>query len=234
VKFSITILLILFGKFSFSQEIIELKKSRCAFDTDVDFVQNRLISKRVSIDTLTLIIELLQNCDVSPDAFISYIQDTIVLEIRNESNLFAACNCYFRYDLKITGVKDTNFILIHKFTDTEYVEKQFNWVSIERILNYKNKYYLPTLNEINNVAIINEYYLDSVKVGLWIKYFEDTEIIKEKQFYTISEEGEQRFKWAVLYNESANITRVCSIVNSDVVPAVKCLNWGEYLILMKQ
>lgn len=234
MKFSITILLILIGKFSFSQKVVELVKSNCIVDTDIDFVQNRLISKRFSNDTLVLSVELIQNCDVSPNAFVDYTQDTLVLEIKNESNLFAVCNCYFKYNLKITGVKDTNFILIHKFGKTEFIEKEFKNVIREKELNYENKYTLPSLEEIDKIREVNKINADSLKVGLWIDYFKDSTTIKEKIFYEVSANSSpylSHFKWAVTYNEDSTIIDVCSIVKSRNRTTIDCLSWGRYLKL---
>ena len=233
MKFLIIILLILIGKFSFSQVVVELKKSNCKANTDIDFTQNRLIRKSISSDTLILSIELMQNCDVLPVAYIDYTKDTLVLEIKNKSNLFAACNCYFKFNLKIIGVKDTNFILIHKFTATEFVEKEFKNVIKEEGLSYENKYTLPSFEEIHKVREVNKINGDSLKVGLWVSYFDNSKIIKEKQFYELNKKGKQRFKWVVYFNENSELTRVCSLINSSIIPTVSCLNWNEYLILME-
>jgi hypothetical protein len=234
VRFSLIILLILIGKFSFTQEVVELKKSKCAVDTDIDFVQNRLISKKVVNDTLILSVELIQNCNCIVNAQIEYDSDTLIVEIKNNSELFSTCNCYYIFDLMILGVEDTSFVLKHKFGKTEFIDKEFKNVIKEEELSYENKYTLPSFGEIDKIREVNMVNYDSLKVGLWIDYFKDSEIIKEKIFYEVNANSSpylNHFKWAVTYNEDSTIIGVCSIVKSRNRTTIECLDLDKYLKL---
>jgi hypothetical protein len=235
MKVIFNILLFLFGSTAFTQEVVDVSISSCHNETAADHIKNRLIEKGMSGDTAIISIGLIQNCDVLPEFHLRLDQDTLFLTIENKSNIRAACECCFEFTIKASGIKDTNFILVYNYPKIVISENGFSEEVESQILNiHENKYIFPTLNEINENSKSNQLNSDSLRVGIWDTYFDSTAIIRNKAYYFVDSNGQNRLKWIVYYDEQGEMVKVGGSFLIDGKLALTTIRAGEYLALMKK
>lgn len=214
--------------FCISQEVIEVTKV-CDMDCRSDYVKNRLIEKKKSGDTTLLRIAITENCDILPVFHFRNSNDTLYFSIENRSDIFAACDCCFDFQVKLIGLADTNFLLVHEDVDNEK-SKDYDFEKINRseVLVYqKNKYIFPTYEEMNSTSTFNETE-NGIRIGLWQEYYEETGIIKSKSFYGIDESGNSKRLWTVFFDHQGNLKELCASRRKDGMTFSICIDKNEY------
>ena len=232
-----SLLIILFtvcGISSFCQKVVDYNMSSCDKSVDTDYLKNRLVNLERIADTTVIKIGLVENCELIPQFNLSLSQDTLYISITNTSDLFAACSCCFEFEIKAVGIEDTNFTLIHKYQTTEVADYGFREVEKEEVLEIDdNKFIFPSLTELNPISEHNQFTSDSSKVGIWYKYFDESDKVEQKSFYYIDEEGNSKPKWFVTFNEQNEILKVCVSVKKGILTYNDCVTGEEYLQMMK-
>lgn len=218
---------------SIAQNVVDLNVSSCDRDSRPEYIyRNRLINKSVINDTLNLHIGVVRNCEFDPKIELFQKGDSLVLQIENTSELWAACVCCYELFIKATGIKDTNFVLMreyemHNDDESEGVKKQKGYAEIK---HYPNKFIFPTMNEIMDSVSENRYHNDSLKVGYWSNYYEGTDKLKSKALYFINSRGQAQTKWYAIFDENQKLTEVCRItgVDSQGISDSFCLTGDQY------
>lgn len=218
---------------SIAQNIVDLDVSSCDMDSQPEYIyKNRLISKSIINDTLNLHIGVVQNCDFNPKIGLFMNEDSLIVQIENTSEFWAACECCYELVINATGIKDTNFVLMREYkvinSDENNEGKKIK--KYAEIKHYRNKFIFPTLSEIMDSVSKNRYQNDSLKVGYWSSYYEGTKKLKTKVFYFINSQGESQTNWYAIFDKNQKLTEVCKIIGADSkgISHSFCLTGNQY------
>jgi hypothetical protein len=227
----LNILLIFIGHYTFAQEVVWQKLTPCEEGSNPDYIHsNRLIKREVINDTLKIKIGLIRNCNFNSKIELFSDKDSLILDIQNKSKILDVCLCYFEFDIKIIELLDTNQTLCY---NSEKIELKKSSKIIE-FKYFDSKYIFPSSAEINSTEISNQFYQDSLKIGLWNDYFDETNDLKAKAFYFIDTDGKSKLKWYVLYNNVGEIKEVCATEDLESLGLVtNCIEYNAYLNLLK-
>lgn len=235
MKHTIILLSLLSFSISFAQDVVGISLSDCDADSSSFFVYStRLISKKIENDTLSLQIGVVRNCGFEPKIALTQKGDSLMIEIDNISEEWMSCECCFEMNIKAIGVKDTSFTLFHKFTVSDFtkegVKKRDAYL---KMTSCQNKYIFPSISEIELAPPNNNYTLDSLKIGPWHIYDEQTKKLKAKAYYVIDEKGESITLWSASFNEKGKLVQICANagVNSQGKAILSCASKEEYLEL---
>lgn len=201
---------LIFSFSAFAQQVVKTSVSACDHRSDPYFMyQNRLISKEIINDTLNLQIGIVRNCEFFPEIKVEYNSDSLVLDIQNSSELYAACECCFEMNIQLVGIPDTNFTLYNVFEATDFNKSDgfIEWTEIRKMRYHQSKYVLPTPEQIKNFAAKNKLNENGLKVGPWEIVGESGR--KYKAFFAIDDSGRSRAKWSIAYDEKGELTEVC-------------------------
>ena len=236
-KHTIILLSLLSFSISFAQDVVGISLSDCDAKTDPFFVYtNRLISKKIDNDTLILQIGVLRNCSFEPKIALNQKGDSLIIEIDNISENRTSCECCYELNIKAIGIKDTSFALIHKFTVSDFTKEGIKKRDVyTQMTCSQNKYIFPTISEIELAPPNNNYTLDSLKIGPWHIYDEQTKKLKAKAYYVIDEKGESTTLWCASFNEKGKLVQICANagVNSQGKAMLSCASKEEYLNLYR-
>lgn len=220
---------------SFAQDVVGISLSACDAKTDPLFVySNRLISKQIENDTLTLQIGVVRNCSFEPKIALIQKGDSLMIEIDNISENRMGCECCYEMNIKAIGIKDTSFALIHKFTVSDFTKEGVqNRYAYSKMTCRQNKYIFPSISEIELAPPNNNFTQDSMKIGPWHIYDEQTKKLKAKAYYVIDEQGESITLWSASFNEKGKLVQICANagVNSQGNPILTCVSKEGYLDL---
>ncbi len=220
-----------------TQEVVDVEISACNVKSDPEYMYpNRLISKVLKNDTLTLHIGIVRNCEFVPSVALIQQNDSIIIDLTNKSNLYAMCDCCYELKVSATGIADTNFKLILQYVKEDITKDGFiEWIEHLEIKSYPNKYIFPTRKEIESSKIENRYTEDSLKVGLWEMFYENSDKLLAKVNYFIDLEGKSRTKWRIVYDRNGDVTEICAYAGKDSNGStnVSCVDWKQYLKLEK-
>ena len=226
------ILFILSSGISPAQELVETSLSSCDSKSYPEYIRDRLISKELKSDTLILKLGLVLNCCPSPKPSLTFKNDTLFIQITDTSHIFCACECCFELQLKATGIPDTNFILIQQFEASDLTNKGFvDWTEYRELKHHKNKYIFPDLEEINSFTLFNQTNEDGLKIGLWNIYYENSEKIRYKAYYSIESSKEATVLWSIMYNLDGEIIEVCAKTGKN---ESTCVEGDVYRELMNE
>jgi hypothetical protein len=235
MKYTIIILSLLSLSISFAQDVVGISLSNCDSKSDPYYIyRNRLISKKIENDTLSLQIGVVRNCSFEPKIALSLKGDSLIIEIENTSEIWMGCECCYEMNIKATGVKDTSFLLILKYTASDFTKDGFKeWDAYSKVISKQNKYIFPSSAEIEQLPPNNNFYQDSLKIGPWHIYDNETKKIKAKAYFFISEEGKSRTLWYARFNDKGELIEVCGNagVDSDGNSFITCVDKEEYLKL---
>lgn len=223
---------LIFSISAFTQQIVGINMSSCDHRSDPFFMhQNRLISKEIMNDTLNLQIGIVRNCEFFPEINVKYTSDSLILDIQNSSELYAACECCFEMNIQLTGIPDTNFTLYHVFEAADFTKEDgfIEWTEIRKIRNYKHPFIFPTPEEIANFKAMNQLNANGLRVGPW--EIEGKSNRAYKSYFYINESGESRTKWFISYDEKGEISEVCGKTHHDSNEQT-CASGYEYNKLM--
>ncbi len=219
MRITTIILFIIVAKITFAQEVVGVEMSTCDKNSTPEFMfKNRLINQELINDTLFLRIGIVRNCALEPEVSCNKNSDSLFIHVQNVSDIWEGCICCFELEIKIIGIRDTNF--------TTYIGNS----ELKKVVN---KYIFPSLAQIESYQEVNQYNSDSLKIGLWNMY-DDNEIrIKAKVFYFIDDSGQSRAKWHVLYDNEGQFATICALtwISSDGISNTTCADQKQYLDL---
>lgn len=195
---------------SIAQTIVSHHFSECDSRTIPTFIKNRIISKEIINDTLHLSIGFTENCCAVLTPKLSWHNDTLRLGIVDSSEEWCACNCCFELNLKVVGIKDTNFILKHR-----------NQV----LLAGKNKTIFPLESEIDTIQCYNQVNQEGKNIGLWIYYFENTTVVRSKVYY--SQNGD--LLWRFIYDQAGNLSNVEALTKNRHLTSIEGKEYYELI-----
>lgn len=235
MKHTLIFLSFLSFSISFAQDIVGISLSDCDAHSDPFFVYStRLISKKIENDTLSLQIGVVRNCGFEPKIVLTQKGDSLIIEMDNISDRHMSCECCFEMNIKAIGVKDTSFVLIHKFTVSDFTKEGLKKRDVySKMISKQNKYIFPSISEIKQAPPNNNFNRDSLKIGSWHVYDEQTKKLKAKAYYVINEEGESTTLWHASFNEKGKLVQICANagVNSQGKSMLSCASKEEYLRL---
>ena len=233
MKHTIILLSLLSFSISFAQDVVGISLSDCdAYSDSLVVHSTRLISKKIENDTLSLQIGVVENCGFEPKIVLTQKGDSLMIEIDNISEEWMSCECCFEMNIKAIGVKDTSFTLIHKFTVSDFTKEGVKKRDVySKITSSQNKYIFPSISEIELAPPNNNYTLDSLKIGPWHIYDEQTKKLKAKVYYVIDENGESTTLWSASFNEKGKLVQICANagVNSQGKSFMRCTSKEVYL-----
>lgn len=204
-----------------AQRVESVRLSPCDIDSDPDYLyRNRLISKEMNHDTCVLHIGIVRNCEFSPTIEAHFAADSLILLITNKSELWAACECCFEMNITLTGITNSIFNVYRQLSNGNAAEFK----------TYSNKYIFPTPEEIEHIAYNNAYFNDSVKVGGWITYHENSKKINYKSYFEIDSTGKSQLKWYIRYSKSGEIEEICASLgmDSEGYQNLSCASYSSY------
>jgi len=212
-KVTVLFLLLSISLNSVSQTIVKKHLSACDRNSIPHYLRNRIVSKRMSYDTLYLTIGFTGNCSIQLQPKLTGTNDTLFLELTNVSEIYAMCDCCFEVELTVTGVPDTNFVLIYPH---HYSFFDKNMIEIDTVLNeilseQSNKFIFPLEAEFRNVNTFNQLTPEGLRTGLWYKYdttkvgFRKVITIKYASFFEPPKAGKEKAIWSVHLKEDGTV-----------------------------
>lgn len=235
MKYTIIILSLLSLSISLAQDVVGISLSNCDSKSDPFYIyRNRLISKKIENDTLSLQIGVVRNCSFEPKIELSQKGDSLIIEIDNISEMWMGCECCYEMNIKAIGVKDTSFLLIHKYTSSDFTKEGLKeWDLYSKMISNQNKYIFPSITEIELLPPNNNFNQDSLKIGPWHIYDIETKKLKAKAYYFINEEGASKTLWYARFNDKGELVEVCGNagIDSDGNSFTTCVDKEEYLKL---
>lgn len=225
---------LLFGWITFSQDIVSYEISACGRFSHVEYRhENRLIDKSFVRDTLHLKLGVVRNCHFDPKLSVTCKPDSLLLDLRNTSELFAACQCYYEIRIDIVEIKDTNFNLYCLADQIQFSEKGMEeLVEIKEIFPFSNKYIFPKPSEIALSEPKNQYNAEGLTIGIWQINTDNQDKI-DLAFYEEDSTGEVYVKWYARLDLEGNIEQVCAH-DQDQKNISTCISGEDYLQLMAE
>jgi hypothetical protein len=228
VKFATYLLYFVFGFNCLSQRVIDTQISGCDTKSDSEYIRNRLIAKELKQDTLTLNLGLVLNCCVTPNPSVTFINDTLFLQIRNDSDIWCACNCCFELTITIKGIPDTMFTLIQRVETREFVNNAVEKRSLNQELKqHRNKYIFPDPDEIGTFNGVNQRNSDGEKIGRWNE--KKNNDVKHTIYYAINQYEKSVPLWWMMQDNSGDLIEICAKKGSSSI----CIDANEYKALFK-
>lgn len=135
----------------FSQKLVSYKLLPCHAIGEVT-LRERIASQMVSQDTLYLEINFSDNCDVDLKPIFHSGKDSLFIDLKNVSDIYAACDCCYSMLFTIAGVPDSSFTLILNNKELKFSKSQYIDVPPRTIPKEWCK------NEVNS---------DGLKIGYW-------------------------------------------------------------------
>jgi len=199
-------------KFLYAQEVVGIEMSNCDTHSDPEcMIPTRLISKRIENDTLYLQFGLVRNCSYFPSVCLVKKGDTLFIDIENNSEIISMCDCCYEATIKVVGIADTNFRLIHKFDRTVQTETgKGTSTFFYEFKTRSSKYFFPSLTEVEQLPATNIYNNDSLRIGAWHIYDKESQELKAKVLYDIDENGKSIVNWYCSYDQKGEINEVCA------------------------
>ena len=156
----------------FSQLNASFQLGTCNKDAHPEFMNSyRLITKKVSGDTLTLRIGMVANCFYKPEITAVLKSDSLFIDLGNkEQDVYAACLCCFEILVNIYPFSDTS-IKLFALNDTPIP------------IDPKPTYFLPKPEEFHLQKKTNISLATGERMGQWVSYFPKSSKIKEITYY---------------------------------------------------
>lgn len=201
MRYIVVFVLLTLTNGSTAQKVEQVILSACDENSILEYMyRNRLISRKISNDTLCLHLGIVRDCGLIPKIDCLQTGDTLSLFIQNDSDSWTACFCCYELDVQLSGVLDTNFTL----TIDGSVAKQV-----------RNKYFFPAPQEIEAAQPENKLDPEGRKTGVWRINYEAGNQMKVKAYYFIDEYGVSRVGWSVRYDENGKLTEISKLTYID-------------------
>ena len=166
-----------------SQKLVSSKLLPCNNYAD-DIYRERISSQRLSNDTLYLEIDFIHNCSVELAPEMQAKGDSLFINLKNVSEVYAACICCYSMLLTIAEMKDSSYNLIINdtpflFSRSKYIDVPPGNIPKKELKNQISKNglrigYWKIKNKLQPGSYHISYYgfePDSVNHPLWIKSF---------------------------------------------------------------
>lgn len=214
----------------YTQEVINFDVSSCSEKSYPEFIRNRVISKELNSDTLTLRVGLVLNCCIDPDLILTYKDDSLYIEITNVATSICMCECCFELEIKATGIPNTNFQVIYKKEEWKFIDDRIpTYYSYYPLTEHSSKYAFPTPTELENYkdysGKMNQLTNDGQKFGFW-------NIKTEKSYYfahyILDKDGKSQSEWSATYDINGELKMVCG---SDGLDEYLCAERMDYYLI---
>lgn len=229
----LTFIFLSFGWITFSQDIVSYEISACDRFGQVEYMrENRLIDKSFVEDTLHLKLGVVRNCHFDPKITATFKPDSLLLDLRNTSELFAACQCYYEIRMDIVEIKDTNFNLYCLAEHITFSERGMEeLIQIKEIFPFRSKYIFPKLSEIALSEPKNQFNAEGLTVGIW-QIITDNQDKINLAFYEEDSTGEVYVKWHARLDLDGNIEQICAKLDQKNIST--CISGEDYLQLVAE
>lgn len=223
------LLLLILSRTIIAQNVHEIELSSCDNKSYPEFIRNRLISKEIKNDTLFLNLGLVLNCCPSVNPKLKYRNDTLFIEIIDDSEIWCACECCYELQMKVTGIPDTNFTLIQPIEMSDFVDNQIvDWTEYRELKQYESKYIFPSSDRINAIVDFNQFDSLGRKIGVWNILYDNSQKVKYRFNYFIDANGKSQIEWSVTYNEEGIIIEICARTEAN---EITCADKIDYDII---
>ncbi len=192
MKNLILLLFLFFGLQTKAQTIQEQKLSSCDESAEVDLIQTRLVEKKIENGALLLSIGFAANCCYAPESAIRMSNDTLYLTTENSSDTYCLCTCCFELEFKITGILDTNFVLM---LGTRELKKVSKYVKLPDDYHFDKKTPINQLDENNQ------------KIGLWKTYYGKSKKVQLEQYFITDQTGNYE-AWSRSFTKEGDLVEV--------------------------
>lgn len=189
----------------FSQQLVSYKLLPCHNYAE-DIYRERISSQKLSNDTLYLEIDLIHNCSAQLEPEMHTNGDSLFINLKNVSDVYATCICCYSMLLTITEMENSTYNLIidstqFLFSSSKYIDVPPRNIPKKELKNQISKNglrigYWKNKSKIQPGSYYISYYgaePDSINHPLWIKSFNkknelisvSVEIIKPTDRYMI-------------------------------------------------
>lgn len=122
-KLLLSLLLICVVQSSYAQRVVSHQLSDCNINrADELSGTNYFIQKQTINDTLLLQLGLVRNCEFQTRPKLSLSGDALHIELENNSEIYAACECYFDLTIRAVGITDSAFKSVFSIHNNGLVE----------------------------------------------------------------------------------------------------------------
>ena len=190
MKSILSLLFLLAFASCFSQKLVSYKLLPCSNYWE-DTYKERIASQRFSHDTLYLEISIKANCDVDLKPTIQSKRDSLFIDLKNVSQVYALCECCYTMLFTITGVQNPSFTLFVN-------NKEFRFC--------QSKYISVPPRNIPKELLKNELTIEDLKKGYWKTKLDHGNYDIE---YYGSEPSKDRYPlWSKAFNKKGELTAV--------------------------
>lgn len=180
-----------FGSIHYAQKLVSHKIFPCQAIGE-SIYKERIASQRLVADTLYLEVDLMLNCSVRPEIKLRTNGDSLLIDLENTSEIYAACDCYYPMQFIISdSYKDRNYLL--------FINRKAITFSHSRFID------LPPL-KITEASLKNETDASGDKIGYWL--FQAKSGNRYIEFYDKKSSGETFPVWTVCYSPKNEILSV--------------------------
>jgi hypothetical protein len=200
MKSILSLLYFLSFTYCFSQELLSSKLLPCNETIGQDLYNRRIISQKLSHDTLFLEVGFVHNCAAILKSELKVNNNSLFLNLENVSEAYEACNCCYTMLFTIIDVPNSSYKLF--IDSTEYKLS-------------KSKYIDFPPREISKKLLKNETNAEGKKIGYWK--------IKTQHGFTISYYGDgsaynNRSLWKKEYKTKNELVSVSILrIRPDVI-----------------
>ncbi len=187
------LLCLLFSDYAAAQDVLSTGLSACDRNMRPELMRSRLISKEMHGDSLLLTIGFAENCSFRPDLRASFQNDTLFLFKKNLSESHAMCDCCFELTIALSGIPDTNFVLMMSGNELRQSRSPYVKLPDEYVAEYKSP-----LNRVNK---------DKLRIGLWRTYYENSDQVQIEIYYSETWDVPERM-WFKFYDKDGNLKEV--------------------------
>ncbi|MGV3609842.1 MAG: hypothetical protein ACO1N0_02765 [Fluviicola sp.] len=191
MKFFLSLLFLLAFANCFSQKLVSSKLLPCHAIGEVT-LRERIASQTFSHDTLYLEINFTHNCDIDLEPSLHAGNDSLFIDLKNVSNIYAACNCCYSMVFTIAGVTDSSYKIFVNDREFHFSKSRYVDVPPRNIPKEWCK------NEINS---------EGLKIGYWktrIKKTGNTHLF----YYGDGSKKDNPILWGKVYSKKGVLTSV--------------------------
>lgn len=182
-------------------KLIKVEPSQCNDKLSAQYLQDRIISKKIKGDTLFLHLGFSSDCCIEFNVEVAYKSNLLDIDLDNRDRKgvieYCLCNCCFELRLTILGIKDTTF--------RAFLKSQEVFLDKEVYKTYPEKFEIVDGDTINR---INKY---GFKRGFWRTFYEDTMAVQSEIFHDgandfSEEEMIKEGLWGKYYFKNGNLS----------------------------
>lgn len=174
----------------FSQNLISSKLLPCNNYWE-DIYRERIAIQKFSNDTLYLEINFKANCSADLNPVFKSISDSLFIDLKNISEIYAACDCCYSMLFTITNISNTSYRL---------------FVNNQEFTYSKSKYLAVPPRNIPKELLKNEFTADGSKIGYWKTKVDNGNYYIE--YYGDRPSKDQYPLWIKSFNKKGEVTSI--------------------------